>query len=216
MGNGLAATVVALTMSHPAAEPAAASPSDSAAPDAPAASRVPAAPVRIDIWSDVACPWCYIGKRRLDQAIEQAGVPVEVRYHAFELSPNGPPLGASSELEILSLKLGSRGRAIEAMEQVRQAAAAEGLAYDFDALVPTVTRLAHRLSAHAGAADRQNALVEALFRAHFVDGKDVGDRETLLQLAEEAGLDVTAAAAALDDQATEALVEADQLSLIHI
>ncbi|THF68300.1 DsbA family oxidoreductase [Deinococcus sp. Arct2-2] len=175
----------------------------------PAASE----PLRVDIWSDIACPWCYVGKRRFETALEGfAGRDaVEVVWHAFELDPSAPVEETRKMRDILGSKYGQGAAGAQAMlDNMTQTAAAEGLEYPFERLVPTNTFDAHRvihLAAHEG---KQDAMKERLLAAYFTEGKHVGSRDTLATLAAEVGLDGAAVRAALDTDAGAAEVRQDQ------
>ena len=151
----------------------------------------------VDVVSDVVCPWCFVGKRHLEQAL--AGLPelagVVVRWHPFELNPNLPETGVDRKT-YLDAKFGGPERAAEIYERVLEAGRKAGLAFDFDAIERQPnTRDAHRLVAWAQASGDAGELMERLFRAYFVEGRFVGDRETLVRIAEESGLDAEAARA---------------------
>jgi predicted DsbA family dithiol-disulfide isomerase len=159
-------------------------------------------PETIDVVSDVVCPWCYIGKRHLESAIAQLPAdqrPV-VRWHPFQLNPDLPAEGIARR-QYLEDKFGGPERATQIYERVRAAGRNAGLALDIDRIERQPNTLdAHRLIAWAqgsGAADT-DALVEALFRAYFVEGRFIGDRAVLADIAGEAGLDAVAARAMLD------------------
>jgi predicted DsbA family dithiol-disulfide isomerase len=167
--------------------------------------------VKIDIWSDVACPWCYIGKRRFEEGARRAGVPVEVEYHSFELSPDTPVEYAGSTARFLAERKGLPMPQVQRMlEQVTAIAAGVGLHYDFDTVVHTNTVLAHELLHFAKAQGRQLETAEALFRAYFEQGRHVGRIDDLVELAAEAGLDREAARAALESHEHLGAVHADQ------
>jgi predicted DsbA family dithiol-disulfide isomerase len=103
-------------------------------------------PIKVDIWSDVACPWCFIGKRKFEGAVETSGIPVEVEYHSFELSPGTPAEFPGRHEEYLAAHLGVSLEQATAMgERVTAIAAAVGLHYDYDRLQTTNTVLAHQL-----------------------------------------------------------------------
>ncbi|WP_141372649.1 DsbA family oxidoreductase [Cellulomonas cellasea] len=156
-------------------------------------------PVTVHVWSDIACPWCYIGKRRLERAIEQFDGEVEVEYHAFELAPDTPVDFEGTEVDFLAGHKGLPAAQVEQMlAQMTALAAGEGLAYDFDALRHTKTLLAHQAVHHARAHNLQGALVERLFRAYFEEGRHVGRVDELVALAAEVGLDADETRAALD------------------
>ncbi|PNY81283.1 DsbA family oxidoreductase [Deinococcus koreensis] len=163
----------------------------------------PAAPstLRVDVWSDIACPWCYIGKRRLEAALQDfAGRDqVEVVWHSFELDPSAPARQDASMAEILARKYGGgAARAQGMMAQVTEVAARDGLDYRFDVLRPTNTFLAHQLIHLAAEHGLQDAMKERLLLAYFTQGELVGDPETLVRLAQEVGLDAAQTRAALD------------------
>ena len=150
----------------------------------------------IDVVSDVVCPWCYIGKRRLEAALARLresdpALPVEIRWHPFQLNPDLPPQGVARR-DYLERKFGGPERAREIYARVSAAGGTVGIPFAFDAIERQPNTLdAHRLVAWAqsrreGEADK---LVEALFRAYFVDGRYVGDRDELVRLAADAGYD---------------------------
>lgn len=167
-------------------------------------------PVKIDVWSDVACPWCYIGKRRFEAGAAAAGVPVEVEYHSFELSPDTPVDFEGTAAEFLS---GHKGIPVEQAkrmtDQVSAIAAEVGLDYDYDAIRHTKTLLAHELSHFAKANGKQLEVMEALFEAYFVDGVHVGHVDELVAIAESVGLDGAATREALTDHRYAGDVQAD-------
>jgi predicted DsbA family dithiol-disulfide isomerase len=146
--------------------------------------------MRIDIWSDVVCPWCYIGKRRLEAALATFPHPVDVHWHAFELDPAAPPSREGSYEQRLAEKYGiSVDEAAAMTSRMTAAAAADGLDFRFDTAKPGNTFDAHRLLHLASLRGVQNALKERLFRATFTEGQPIADRDTLVRLATEAGLD---------------------------
>jgi predicted DsbA family dithiol-disulfide isomerase len=156
-----------------------------------------AAPLVIDVVSDVVCPWCYIGKRHLEAAL--AGFPeaagTVVRWHPFELNPDLPAEGVDRK-GYLEAKFGGPARAAEIYARVREAGVRAGIAFDFDAIARQPnTREAHRLIAWSQAQGDAGPLVERLFRAYFLEGRFIGDRATLAALAAEAGFDAEAARA---------------------
>jgi predicted DsbA family dithiol-disulfide isomerase len=141
----------------------------------------------IDIYSDVICPWCYIGKRRMENGL--AGRAAAVRWHPFELNPSMPPEGAEPRAYRVK-KFGSWERSLELDAQVGRAFAGEGLAFNAEKMTRTPNTFdAHRLIWLAGERGVQDAVVEALFRAYFTDGHDLSDRATLAAVAVEGGLD---------------------------
>lgn len=155
-------------------------------------------PLSIDVISDVVCPWCWIGKRRLEEALAQRseaeGAPV-INWHPFELNPDIPP-GGLDRRSYLEQKFGGPERAKQIYARVEAAGREVGIPFEFDRIVRQPnTRDAHRLIAWAQAThpSAAAALVERLFRAYFTEGVDLGDLDALARLAGEAGLDATAA-----------------------
>lgn len=147
-------------------------------------------PLTIDVVSDVVCPWCFIGKRHLEAALAGLGGADGhvVRWHPFELNPDLPAEGVDRRA-YLEAKFGGPARAAEVYARVREAGARAGIAFDFDAISRQPnTREAHRLIAWAQANGDAGPLVERLFHAYFVDGRFIGERETLVAIAVEAGL----------------------------
>ena len=163
----------------------------------------------IQVWSDVICPWCYIGKNRLEKALEGfTGGDVTVRFRAYQLDatpvPRPVPLkGALAE------KFGGAARADEMFDHVTAIAAADGLTLNFDRAIAANTFDAHRLIAWAAGQGRQRDMVETLQRAHFTDGEDLGSRPSLARLAGSIGLDEASALAYLQSSAGVNEVKAD-------
>lgn len=146
--------------------------------------------IKLDILSDPICPWCYIGKHHLDRALERAGDhPFAIEWHPFQLNPEMPPEGMDRR-EYLETKFGGKENAVAVYSRIETAAAEAGLEIDFAAMQRTPNTLdAHRLIHWAGLEGRQTPVVAALFRAYFKEGRDIGDHETLLEIAEACGLD---------------------------
>ena len=167
----------------------------------------------IEVTSDVICPWCYIGKRRLEKAIAAYGQEVRVRWLPFQLNARLPKEGISRR-EYRTKKFGSWERSLELDAQVAAAGAAEGIQFAFDRSERTPNTLdAHRLIWRADQECVQGAVVEALFRAYFAEGRDIGDRQTLLDVVAEAGLDRGKAEPLLSSGGgQEAIREAEELS----
>lgn len=170
-------------------------------------------PIKIDIWSDIACPWCYIGKRHLEAGLAALGADapeVEIEYRSFELAPDTPVDFEGSEVDFLA---GHKGIPVEQarmmIDRVTGVAAEAGLAYDYDALQHTKTLKAHELLHFAKEHGRQLELSERLFRAYFTEGRHLGRVDELVELAAEVGLDADAARAALDSGRHGAAVQAD-------
>ena len=172
-------------------------------------------PVRVDIWSDVACPWCYIGKRKFEIGADAFSasndIEVEVVFHSYELAPDTPVDFAGSEVDFLVEYKGLPiPRVHDMLARVRETAAGVGLQYDFDALQHTNTRLAHELLHHAKVHGVQPAMKERLLRAYFVEGRHIGRVEDLADLAAEVGLDRAGVVRALESHEHAAAVEADK------
>ncbi|MCI4063429.1 DsbA family oxidoreductase [Micromonospora sp. R77] len=144
--------------------------------------------MEIEIYADVVCPWCWIGKRRLEQALASYDGDVTVRYRPFQLDPT-PVTEPRPLVEALAAKFGGRERAEAMFAQVSQVGAGVGLELRFDRAVQANTFEAHRLIRFATERDRATEMIEALYRAHFTDGVDVGSTEALVALATEVGLD---------------------------
>ncbi len=163
--------------------------------------------VRIDIYSDVICPWCYIGKRRLERALaERPQDDLALRWRAFQLNPDMPAQGMDREL-YLQLKFGSAAGAERVYREIEAVGEQEDLAFAFDAIARTPNTVpAHRLIRLAGQRGRQDAVVEALFRAYFLTGEDIGAPDVLLRAAAGAGLDRAEAQAFLDSDLEEQAV----------
>jgi predicted DsbA family dithiol-disulfide isomerase len=170
--------------------------------------------IPLDIYSDPICPWCYIGKARLDRALEsRPDHPFEIRWHPFQLNPDMPPEGISRD-EYMALKFGDAQGILAAHRPVIEAAEHAGITFDFPAITRTPSTLdAHRLIHWAGLEGRQNAMVAALFRAYFREGRDIGDHDTLLDLARQSGLDAALIERLLGTDADANLIrEADRMA----
>jgi predicted DsbA family dithiol-disulfide isomerase len=144
--------------------------------------------VKIEIYSDVVCPWCYIGKRRLEQALESYPNPVRLRFRPFQLDPR-PVTEPQPLVDALAAKFGGRDRAQQIIAHTARVAAEAGLDLRFDRAVSANTFDAHRLIWFAEQQDRATETVEVLHRAHFTDGIDIGSPAALAGLAAAAGLD---------------------------
>jgi predicted DsbA family dithiol-disulfide isomerase len=147
--------------------------------------------MKIEVWSDYVCPFCYIGKRRLELALDQFPYKdqVEVEFKSFELDPNSPQKIDLSIHEVLAQKYGMTiEKAKEANQGVGQQAATVGLTFNFDEMKPTNTFDAHRLAKFAKTQGKEPAVSEKLLKAYFTDSKHIGEFETLADIAEAAGL----------------------------
>jgi predicted DsbA family dithiol-disulfide isomerase len=166
--------------------------------------------MKIEIWSDVVCPWCYIGKRRLEHALTQFehADEVEITWRSFELNPEAPPHKAVPTLEYLTKRFGPQGA--QMTQHVAGIGRGEGLDLDFSKALNVNTFDAHRLlHLAADTTGSASAAKERLLRAHFTEGKDLSDPETLVSLMAEAGTDPEQARKVLDSTEYADAVRAD-------
>ncbi|MEO8158592.1 MAG: DsbA family oxidoreductase [Betaproteobacteria bacterium] len=169
-------------------------------------------PFQIDVISDVVCPWCFIGKRNLERALEmwQVQHPDEapvVRWHPFQLNPDLPASGVPRK-QYLENKFGGPARAKEIYARVSAAGERVGIDFAFDSIqVQPNTIDAHRLMHHAGELGKQDAMAEVIFRRYFLEGADLTNRETLADIAQQAGLDRDETLAYLAGDADRELIE---------
>jgi len=167
-------------------------------------------PIKVDIWSDVQCPWCYIGKRKFEAGVAEFDGEVEVEYHSFELSPDTPLDFDGNTVDYLSQRKGMPVDEVKKMlTHVSGIAADVGLDYHFDDVHQTNTIKAHELLHFAKSKGRQIDMKERLLKAYFVDGRHVGKIDELADLAAEIGLDRDEAQRALDAGTYTADVKAD-------
>lgn len=166
--------------------------------------------MRIDVVSDMVCPWCYLGKRRLETALaSRPDIEAEVHWLPFELNPAMPEGGLPRD-EYLAARLGGLDALREAQARLTELGAREGITYRFDRIARSPnTRRAHALARIAAEAGRQDATIDALFRGYFESGEDIGNLDTLVRIATGAGLDGVAVEARLrtagDGPAIEAI-----------
>lgn len=148
------------------------------------------APVKLDVLSDPICPWCYIGKTHLDKALEAEGDhPFVIEWHPFQLNPDMPEDGMDRR-EYLERKFGGKENAVKVYGQIADHAEQAGIEIDFAAIKRTPNTVnAHRLIHWAGIEGKQNDVVDALFSAYFKEGRDIGDIETLADIADGIGMD---------------------------
>jgi predicted DsbA family dithiol-disulfide isomerase len=185
-----------------------------ALPSSAAADERVATPLFVDVVSDVVCPWCYIGKRKLETALArlraaEPGLAPTVRWHPFELNPDLPVEGIP-RAAYLENKFGGKARAAEIYARVRAGGAEVDIAFDFDRIARQPnTREAHRLIAWAQQRGEAGALVERLFRAYFIEGRWIGERNELAALAADSGLPGDEARAVLASDLYRAEVEAE-------
>ncbi|MBX3232202.1 MAG: DsbA family oxidoreductase [Labilithrix sp.] len=168
--------------------------------------------VRIDVWSDVICPWCWLGRARLEKAVAAFGSErVEVVFRSFELDPKSDPDLDVSTNEMLQKKFGIGPAQLEAMhDRLRKLGAADGIEYRFDKTRTSNTFAAHQLVVFAKESGKQLAMVDRLFAANFKEGVRIGDRAALVKLAGEVGLDTSAVEAGLAEDRWAEAVRADE------
>jgi predicted DsbA family dithiol-disulfide isomerase len=157
--------------------------------------------MKIEIWSDYVCPFCYIGKRRLEEALEQTGLgeTTEIVFKAFELDPNSPAVSDTLIKESLAKKYGmSVEEAKKMTDNVVDQAKAVGLNYNFDVMTPANTFNAHRLAKLAEQEGVDKTISENLLKAYFIEGEKIGTDDVLLRIAEEAGISRDRAKEVLD------------------
>ena len=179
------------------------------------ASMLNTSQLSIDIVSDVVCPWCYVGKRRLEAALAQRGsdrAQTQVRWLAFQLNPD-IPVGGVDRRSYLERKFGGPERAKQIYARIKAAGDEVGIPFDFERILRQPNTVdVHRLIAWAQDLDLKasDALIERLFRAYFVEGIDIGDIDALARLAGEAGFDETVARGWLTSDAGRKAIEAEE------
>jgi len=166
--------------------------------------------IKVDIWSDVQCPWCFIGKRKFESALAEFGGDVDVEYHSFELAPDVPIDYEGSTYDFASEHKGIPVAEVKQMiGRITGVAATVGLDFDYDHVHQTNTIRAHELLHFAKARGLQIELKERLLSAYFVEGRHIGHLDVLADLAAEVGLDRAEAVSALEDHTYLAGVKAD-------
>lgn len=167
--------------------------------------------MRVDIWSDVVCPFCYIGKKRLESAAEQAGVELEVYWHSYELDPEAPVKHEQSNTERLAQKY---GRTVEEMEEMQQKIAAmaaeEGIEFNWKQANSGNTFDAHRIIHLAQSKRLGNQAEEAFFYTYMTQGLAIGERETVEDVAARIGLDAAEVEYVLDTDTFADFVQHDE------
>jgi predicted DsbA family dithiol-disulfide isomerase len=158
--------------------------------------------VKLDILSDPICPWCLIGKAQLERALEaRPDHPFVIEWHPFQLNPDMPREGADRRA-YLEEKFGGKERAVQIYARIAEHAEAAGVNINFEGIKRTPNTLdAHRLIHWAGIEGAQAAVVSSLMRAYFQEGRDIGDRDTLADIADTAGLDAAVIRKLLDSDA---------------
>jgi predicted DsbA family dithiol-disulfide isomerase len=162
----------------------------------------------IQVWSDVVCPWCYIGKHRLEQALAGFDGDVSVTFRAYQLDSSPTPR-PTPLIDSLAAKFGGHEKAVQMFTHVTAVAAGDGLTLNFDRAIAANTFDAHRLIAWAARQSRQADMLDAVQRAHFTDGVDIGSRLALARLAGSIGLNEPAALTFLESAAGSDEVDAD-------
>lgn len=175
--------------------------------------------MQVEIWSDVMCPFCYIGKRRFEKALQQ--IPgkenIEITWKSYQLSPDMETDPSKNINQYLSEHKGiSREHAEQMNDQVTRMAAGEGLVYNFDKAIVANSMNAHRFSHFAKQYGKQNEAEELLFRAYFTDGKNTDDQNTLIELGNEIGLDPVKLKSVLESKQYTDEVRADILEAQQI
>jgi len=171
-------------------------------------------PIKVDIWSDVQCPWCYIGKRKFEagaaEYAAQGGGDVEIEYHSFELAPDTPVDFDGSPADYLAQRKGLPMDQVEQMlERVTGIAKSVGLDYDYDHVHQTNTVISHELIHFAKSKGRQIEMKERLLKAYFINGEHVGRIPDLVEIAAELGYDRDEVTEALESHKFLADVKAD-------
>jgi predicted DsbA family dithiol-disulfide isomerase len=166
--------------------------------------------IKVDIWSDVQCPWCYIGKRKFEEGAKLFGHDVEVEYHSFELAPDTPVDFDGSPADYLAQRKGLGMAQVEQMlERVTSIAKSVGLDYDYDHVHQTNTVISHELLHFAKSKGRQLEMKERLLKAYFVNGEHVGRIPDLVEIAADLGFDRAEVTEALESHRYLADVKAD-------
>ena len=166
-------------------------------------------PLAVDVISDVVCPWCFLGKKRLEKAIAMADRPVTTHWRPFQLDSTIPAEGMDRQV-YMERKFGKGDRIKKAHEHLTELGAAEGVPFALEKIKISPNTLdAHRLIRWAAEPETQERIVEALFRAYFIDGRNIGDRAVLADIATAAGLDGPSIAERLATDEDTAEVQAD-------
>jgi predicted DsbA family dithiol-disulfide isomerase len=169
--------------------------------------------MQVEIWSDIVCPWCYLGKRRFERALDSFShsADVEVVYRSFELDPSAEPGTTDPMVDVLASKYGmTMQQAQAAQRQMEERARQDGLTFRMDGLRRGNTRDAHRLVHLARASGRQQEMMERLHRAYFTEQESIFDHEALTRLAVDAGLDPAEVADVLSSDRYDDDVTADE------
>lgn len=167
--------------------------------------------LKIEIWSDINCPFCYIGKRHLEEALSRFQLPVEIEWRSFELDPLSIPPKGADQTDLLAQKYGKdRSWALQMNANMTKMASQVGLEFHMDIVVPANSFNAHRLIHLAKSHHMQDAMKERLLSAKFKEGKDIDDKSSLQQLALEVGLPIKEVVMVLDGEKYSEDVRADE------
>jgi predicted DsbA family dithiol-disulfide isomerase len=176
-------------------------------------------PLTIDVVSDVVCPWCFLGKRRLDAAIRASDVaPIAVRWRPFQLDPSIPAEGTDRRA-YMKAKFNDDARLAAVHDRLTELGEVAGIAFAFDRIERAPNTLdAHRLIRSAYASGKQDAVVDRLFRLYFEEGRDIGDRKQLIEVARACGLDaeIVARLYAADDDVDQVKAEIAQAQAVGV
>lgn len=158
--------------------------------------------MKIEIWSDFACPFCYIGKQKLEDALQQFPhqEQVSIEFKSYQLDPDTPPYNGQNYYESMAKKFGSAERVKEMTKQITKQAEQVNLTFNFDKVKQTNTFDAHRLTKFAKQHNKDVEMTDRLLRAHFTDGKDIGNTDTLTELAEQVNLNKDEVRSMLQDK----------------
>lgn len=157
--------------------------------------------MKIQIYSDFVCPFCYIGKARLEKALSQSNLDAQIELKSFELDPNRKPYSGEKITEVIAQKYGISEQESEKInENINQNAADVGIKINFDDMKCTNTLNAHRLAKFAASKGKELKLSDELFKAYFTLGANLSDEKTLLEISQKAGLNKDEAKAVLDDE----------------
>jgi predicted DsbA family dithiol-disulfide isomerase len=164
--------------------------------------------MQIDIVSDTVCPWCFIGKRRLERALAlRPDMEFDIRWRAYRLDPTSPPEGVDRK-QYMQAKFGNNPNRQAMQDALKQAGDGEGIAFAFDKIARSPNTIdSHRLIRWAASAGVQNEVVERLFEAYFEEGRDIGNADVLVEIASDAGMDSATVADLLEQGADREIIE---------
>jgi predicted DsbA family dithiol-disulfide isomerase len=168
--------------------------------------------MQIDIVSDAVCPWCFIGKRRLEKALAlRPDMEFDIRWRAYRLDPSIPPEGVDRK-QYMQAKFGNNPNRQAMQDALKQAGDSEGIAFAFDKIARSPNTLdSHRLIRWSASAGVQNEVVERLFEAYFEEGRDIGNADVLIEIASDAGMDSATVADLLEQGADREIIEKEDV-----